>query len=731
MKTSPVSRRSFLKVSALAGGGLLLSGFWSSKVKGAGLAGVATEGPWFFAQFDTDGSLLLKLSKMEMGQSSPTGVAMLFAEEVGFDWDRVRISQIAFSDGTKAFYESPLGGGTGGSSAVSTLWEPMRKAGAAAREMLIQAAADGWKAPVSDCVADAGWVRHLPSGRAVSYYQLAEAGGRLPVPENPTLKAPKDFKLIGKAKPNAHNREYAKGEAKYGIDVALPGMLFAAIERNPVLGATLVSFDRSEAMKVPGVVGVYDFQGRDPDDTLFRGYRGGVAVVADSTWAAFRGKAALNVNWDEGENGSASIGTLRDRCEKGTFIASEVKNDFGDVDAAFEVNKRRLRAVYETQFQPHASMEPLNTTARWEGDRVEIWTSAQNTSSVAEGVAEAMGLPVGNVRINNLVAGGSFGRRVWLDYVIEAVLLAKRAGWPVKVTWTREDDMRGDYFHPYKRSNWEACLDGDGFIDGVRSDYGVVGSTGFWWVLHWAYLPYGIRNVKVVANLLEEPIQTGAWRSVTEHLQAFPEESFIDEMAFFAGEDAYAFRLKHARRAVAEFEGDDYWRAMTERALRVLESVSGFTDWGSTLPPGRGRGIAMSKFGSTVVCQVAEVEVSGDDFRVVKIDAIVAPGVVVNPQLAENQIEGAIVWGISALKHGKLTFENGRMREGNFDDYPILRMNEVPKMSVHFLEDDGPMGGIGEPGVPAVAPAVCNAIFAACGKRVRSIPVKREELVNA
>ncbi|EDY81849.1 Aldehyde oxidase and xanthine dehydrogenase, molybdopterin binding domain protein [Verrucomicrobiia bacterium DG1235] len=723
MKSSGVSRRSFLKASSLAGGGLLLSGFWLTKANGVVAGSIAADSPWFFAQFDVDGSLLLKLGKMEMGQSSPTGVAMLFAEEVGFDWGRVRVSQIEFSEGTKAYYESPMGGVTGGSSVLSTMWEPMRKSGAAAREMLIQAAADTWQVKVGSCVAEGGRVKHLASGREKPFYELAEAAARLPVPEAPALKAAKDFKIIGKAKPNAHNQAYAKGEANYGMNVSLPGMLYAAIERGPVLGAKLLSFDGSEAMRVSGVASVIDIQGRDPDEVLFRGYPSGVAVLANSTWAAFQGKAALKVNWDDGENGEASIETLRDRFEAGTFIASEVKNDFGDVDVAFAAGEKSLEAVYETQFQAHASMEPLNTTARWKGDRVEIWTSAQNSNNMAEAVAEVMGIPLEKVRINNLIAGGSFGRRVWLDFVIEAVLLAKQAGRPVKTVWTREDDMRNDYYHPYKRSNWEACLDADGFISGLKSDYGVVGSPRFWWVLHWAYLPYGIRNVKVMSNLLEEPVQTGAWRSVTEHLQAFPEESFIDEMAYLAGEDPYGFRLKHSRRAVAEFEGDDYWRAMTERALRVLESVSKFTDWGSELPSGRGRGIAMSKFGSTVVCQVAEVEVSGDDFRVLKVDAIVAPGIVVNPQLAENQIEGAIVWGISALKYGKLTFEKGRILEGNYDEYPILRMNEVPKLSVHFLEDDGPMGGIGEPGVPAVAPAVCNAIYAASGKRVRSLPV--------
>lgn len=718
-----MERRAFLKLSGVAGGGLLVAALLPrSFANGTGKEVVADQ-PWFFAEFTSEGKLHLRLAKQEMGQGAPSGLAMLFAEELGIDWEAVTVTQLTYSGETESYYASAFGGTTGGSSTVHTLWEPMRKAGASVREMLIRVGARRMKATVSDCEAIGGKVRNRRTGEELAFRELFTAALREEVPENPTLRDPKDFRIIGKSKPNAMNELLSSGKAEYTSNVQLPGMVYGAVVHCPVLGGKLVSYDATESLAVPGVIGVYELEGFASKGVLFRGSRSGVAVVAESTWAAFQGKAKLKVVWDDGENGSENLDTLRKRYEERDFLTSDVKNNFGDVEAAFAASDRVFEASYETGFQAHASMEPLGSVARIDGDRIEVWTSTQGAKSAAEGVAAAMGVSAEKVTLHSLVAGGSFGRRIWLDFVLESVQLAKLTGRPVKVQWSREDDMGNDYYHPYKISRWRACLDEEGYISGLECDYGVLGSLDFWWVLHWAYLPYGIENNKVTSNLMRESIHTGAWRSVTEHLQAFPEETFIDELAVFAGEDPLAFRIKHTRRAVERFQGDDYWRAMTERALSVFEAVSKIYDANEGLPEGVGKGVAISKFGSTIVAQVATVRVSGDDYRVLKVEAVVAAGRVVNPQLAENQIEGGIVFGISAAKYGKLSFENGRIVEGNFDGYPVLRMSEMPEVAVHFLEDDGPMGGMGEPGVPAIGPAIGNAIYAASGKRHRTLPL--------
>ncbi len=723
MKIERISRRSFLKIGTALGGGLLVKAYWVPSLDAAEKdAEIASDSPWFFAHFESDGSVLLELGKQEMGQSAQIGLAMLFAEEACLDWSRVRVSQVSGDKRTHAFYDSAFGQGTGGSATVSSLWDPMRKAGACVRAMLRQAAAQLWDVTVEDCAAKDGYIAHAESRRRLAYHELAAEAARLPVPTEPKLKDKSEYELIGRPVDNRHNDAIVTGQANYSSNVRLPAMAYAAVARCPVLGAKLVSIDDRAALEVPGVLGVHVIEGQPAGEDLFYDYRGGVAVVADSTWAAFEGKKALRLVWDEGQNGVANYALLRDRFARREVVRSEIKNDFGDTEAAFRDAAKTLDAVYETGFQAHAPMEPLGSVARVMDGQAEVWASTQSVPIIRSVVARALRLDVANVTVHSPMAGGSFGRRIWADFAVESAILAAKIGRPVKVTWSREDDFQSDYFHPYKISEWQGCLDAEGYISGIRLEYGVLGANSFWWILHWAYLPYGIQNVRTRAHLLEEPIPTGAWRSVTEHLQAFPEESFIDELAHLAGEDPYRFRLKHARRAVATFEGEDYWRQMTERALRVLESVSKISDWDQPLPQGAGRGIALSKFGSTVVCQIAEVEVKEEAYRVSKVVAIVAAGRIVNPQLAENQIEGAIIWALSAFKYGKLTFERGRIVEDNFDTYPIARIGETPELEVHFLEDDGPMGGIGEPGVPALAPAVGNAIFAACGKRVRSMP---------
>lgn len=723
-----MNRRSFLKVAGLAGGGLALRGFFVSSASAEEVEIDPANSPWFFAELRSDGSIHLELGKHEMGQSAPSGLAMLFAEELGAKWSSVSVSQKSLNARSMPFYKTPQGGTTGGSSSVHTLWGPMRTAGASVREMLIQAASKRWSVPVGELIASEGKVTHSKSGQAIAFHELATSAVTLPVPAEPKLRDPKEFKIIGHPKPNARNSQLSSGMAEYGINKTLPGMKYAAIIRCPVWGGSLKAFRAEAALAMPGVEDVFSIDGVAKIEDPFYAHKPGVVVVADSTWSAFKARDFVEVDWDLGENGRANMDTIAARVEKEEYVKSEVRSDYGDPVATFASAEKTLEVVYESNFQAHMALEPLNATAVVDGDKVEVWTSTQNPMGGSTAIAGALGIAEEGITIHSCPAGGSFGRRANIDFIVEAALVARGAKHPVKVTWSREDDTQHDFFHPYERSVWKGSLDENGEMNSIQNTYAVTGSPHFWWLLHPGFLPYGLKDQKVVGNMLDYPVAVGAWRSVVEHLGAFSEEGFIDEMAHLAGQDPYLFRLEHARRAVVSHGEDDYWGSILSRTVRLLEAVGETLDWNGVLPANKGRGIAVAKFGSTVVVEVAEVEVSAGDFKVTKVDAFVGAGLVVNPQLAENQIEGAILWGISAIKYGKLTFENGQIQERNFDEMELVRMNEVPEMSIHFLEDDGPMGGMGEPGVPALAPAVLNAIFAASGKRLRSLPANREEL---
>ncbi|MDQ8204489.1 molybdopterin cofactor-binding domain-containing protein [Pelagicoccus sp. SDUM812003] len=717
-----VSRRHFLKLGAAAGGGLLVKAYWTPVSFANEATIINSNSPWFWAEFLADGSVSLKLSKQEMGQGVHTGLAMLFAEEACLDWSKVSASQANWDRGSRAYYESPFGVVTGGSSTIHTLWEPMRLAGAQVRDCFVRAAARKWKVDPQSCTAKNGYVLNQSSGESLSYHELSHKAKTFAPSESPELKPRERYELIGKSVSSRHNRAFVTGSANYASNVRLPGMLHAVVNRRPLLGSKLVSFDARETLNVPGVVDVVEISGDEESEGFVFGLAGGVAVLAESTWSAMQGARVLKVEWDMGENANASYDSVRSANERRDFIKSEVKNDFGDIETAFSTAVETVESSYENLLQAHGQMEPLTSTASFKNGNLEIWSSCQDMRGSVQYVARLLAIEEDAVTLHSALAGGSFGRLAWADYVGESALLSKMVGKPVKVTWTREDDMRCDYYHPQKISKWKGCLDSEGFVSGIWSEYGILGTPSYWWLLHWAYLPYGIDNVKVESNLIKQPIRTGAWRSVVEHMQAFPEESFIDELSYVAGEDPYRFRLKHVRRAVERFEGDDYWRQMGQRAKLVLESVPDFYDWDAPLGLGKGRGIAMSKFGSTIVCQIAEVDLGERDFTVERIVAIVAPGKVLNPQLAENQIEGGILWALSACKHGRLSFEHGKVKEDNYDAYPVLRFSETPELQVHFLEDEGPLGGMGELGVPATAPAVANAIYAISCKRLRSLP---------
>ena len=691
-----LSRRDFIRVSAGAGAGLWL-GFHLG-ARQAWAATPATFAPNAFLSVDASGEVAIWVVRSEMGQGVHTSMPMLVAEELECDWKAVRIEQAP---------TDPRFGqmSTGGSRSVRASWIPLRKAGAAAREMLVLAAAVRWGVEPRSCHAEAGKVVHDGSGRTLAYGALAAAAARLPVPKDPPLKDPRDFRLVGKPIPRLDTPSKVDGRAVFGIDVRLPGMLFATVARPPVVGGKVAGFEDAGARRVPGVRKVVQVPS-------------GVAVVATSTWAAIRGREALQVRFDDGPNGSLdSVGVerlLSDPAAKPRVVRAD-----GDLEAALGAAQTKLQAVYQAPFLAHATMEPMNCTARVTRKGAELWAPTQAPTWAQGAVAKALGLPEAAVAVRTTLLGGGFGRRAIPDFAVEAAEVARAAGAPVQVVWTREDDMRHDLYRPASRHELRAGLDGAGKLlawhHRVRAPSIAVqlfgGREGRPDVVEGAAdVPYGAGAVLVDCVTPEVGLRVGWWRSVYASQNAFAEECFVDECAAAAGKDPVAFRkellAKHPRQ-----EG-------------VVELAAQKAGWGSPLPAGRGRGIACyASFGSWVA-EVAEVSVQGKELRVHQVVAAVDCGRVVNPDTVRAQVESAVVYGLSAALRGEITLERGRVKQGNFDDYEPLRLHEMPAVEVHLVPSSEDPGGIGEPGLPPIAPAVANAVFAATGQRLRRMPLR-------
>jgi isoquinoline 1-oxidoreductase beta subunit len=704
------SRRDFLKTAALAGGGLVIG--FTLPMAGRKALAAGDFSPNAFLRVDSAGGVTVVCGLSEMGQGVLTAIPMLVAEELDADWTRVRVEQAP----ADTAYVNPIFGmqGTGGSTSIRGHWDPMRKAGAAAREMLISAAAATWGVKPVDCRTEPGAVIG-PGGKRLGYGELADKAATLPVPTEPKLKDPKAFRILGTPTRRLDSPPKVNGSGAFGMDVRLPGLLTAVMARPPVPGAKLKSLDDSKARAVPGVRDVI----RIPQ---------GVAVLADGYWAAQRGRDELVLDWDKGEFASVSTASVSKRLRDALDREGAVARADGDVTAAAA---RSIEATYEAPYLAHACMEPMNCTAWVKADGAEIWAGTQGPGPHQGAVAGLTGLPLENVKVNTLYLGGGFGRRFAGDFIVGATLLSKATGKPVKLVYSREDDMRAMYFRPASVTRFKAGLDAAGkpvsfsakvasqaltiaagfateLKDGVDDD-AVDGIRQFF---------YDVPNVKVEFMREEPGYQTWFWRSVGNSQNYFFLESFIDEMAAAAGKDPYEFR-----RALL---------AGNPRHKAVLELAAEKAGWGKPLPAGVHRGIALAHSFESLVAEVAEVSV-GDD-GVVKVHRVVAAadcGQIVNPQIVRRQVESAIVYGLSAALYGRIDFKDGEVVQGNFDDYPILRMNEMPKVEVHIVTSMEKPTGIGEPGLPPAAPAVCNAIFAATGKRIRQLPIDTGMLKKA
>ena len=706
------SRRGFLKSGA---GAALTIGFalpatgWSARLEAATPAVFA---PNAWLRLTGDGIVTVLCGSAEMGQGVLTAIPMLLAEELDANWKRVRVQQAPVDQA----YNNPMFGmqATGGSTTVRAHWEPLRKAGAAAREMLLTAAAAQWKVPAAECRTEAGQVIHK-SGKQLAYGALVPAAMKLAVPAEPTLKDAKDFRILGKRTRRLDTPAKLDGSAKYGIDAQLPGLLVAVMARAPQPGAKPAKVDDSKAKAVKGVQQIITIPH-------------GVAVLAEGYWAAKKGRDALAIEWDLGTAKDLSTAKVSDMLATGASQADAIALDAGNVKDAAANSASTLDATYEAPYLAHACMEPMNCTAWVRGDTVEIWAGTQSQGPNQGILSQVASVTPAKVKINTMLLGGGFGRRFAPDFTIDATLLSKISGKPVKLIYSREDDMAAGFYRPASVAKFEAALDAKGQPTMLKCGVGspsIMAASGFMKIPEngvdsfamegIADHPYDIANQRLAYGRSEPGPQVWFWRSVGHSQNIFFIESFIDELAAAAKADPFEYR-----------------RALLTKQPRyrgVLELAAQKAGWGSALPKGVFRGIAVAQSFGSYVAEVAEVSIGADGTpRVHRVVAAVDCGMTVNPQTIERQIEGAIVYGLSAALYGRIGFKDGRVEQGNFNDYPVLRMNEMPKVEVHIVQSSEKPGGIGEPGTPPIAPAVANAIFAATGKRLRHLPFDTAQL---
>ncbi len=650
-----------------------------------------------YVRIDPNNMVTVVIPRPDMGQGPRTSLAMHVAEELEADWGQIRVEQ--------ATADSRYGNQTsGGSTSTRNFWTPMRQAGAAARLMLIAAAARRWGVDPASCRAELNTIIHEPTGRRLTYGELAAAAARETVPSNPPLKSPSEFKLIGKPTRRLDARQMVRGEAVYGLDFRIPDLKVVAIARPVPFGGRAASFDDLAARQVPGVRDVFRFGS-------------GVAVVADHAWAALSGREKLRISWDRGPNADVDDEEVWRRLRAAI-------GPLPDLPAAAV---RSVEAEYQLPYLAHATMEPMTCTARVVGDRCEIWTPTQAPGSVQSAVASSLRIPAGNVTVHVLFTGGGFGRRLATDYATEAAQLARQVGSPVQVIWSRDDDMRHDFYRPASVHRCRGGLDADGnpvaWFERVAMatqgrglaqllDRRAVEDPG----LFQTRPPYGIPNTSVEATNVGLPLPTGAWRSVENTQYVFANESFIDELAFAAGEDPYRFRRALIRDG---------------RLRQVLDLAAEKAGWDDPLPPDVGRGIACTNCFGSWVADVAEVEVSSrGQVRVRRVVCAVDCGICVNPLGVEAQMQGAIADGVATALKARITVEQGGVREASFADYRWLTIAEMPAVEVYIVPSTQSPGGIGEPGFPAVSPAITNAIFALTGRRIRRLPVDPAQLAG-
>jgi isoquinoline 1-oxidoreductase subunit beta len=716
-----MKRREFLKAGAALGGGLLISLYVPEFVPASRAADYAAKPVALnaFVRISADESVTVISNHSEMGQGIYTSLPMLLNEELEADWAQIRVQ----SSPVEAVYNHTVFGimMTGGSTTTNSEYDRFRKMGAMARMMLIAAAAQAWSVDPQTCHAEKGYVIHAASGRRASYGSLADAASRIEPPKDIPLKDPKDFTLVGKPMHRLDTPSKTNGTAQFGLDVYIPGMLTAVVARAPVFGGKVVSFNADKAKAIPGVVNVVQVPS-------------GIAVIAKGFWPAKLGREQLEITWDDGPGAAVSTVAMREQFAALSKTPGAVAKKVGDPAAALVGAAKTITAEYEVPYLAHCMMEPLNTVVDLHEDRCEIWTGTQFQTGDRAAAANVAGLKPEQVTLHTTLLGGGFGRRAnpASDFVTEATEVAKAAKVPVKVVWTREDDLRGGWYRPMWYDHFSAGLDASGnpvawthtivgqsIMDGTFfAKFAIKDGVDSTSVEGASDILYGIPNLQVDLHSPKNEVPVQWWRSVGHSHTGFSVEAFLDEVAHAGGKDPYQLR-----RTLL---------AAQPRMLAVLDLAAQKANWGTPLPAGRARGIATHFSFDSYVAQVAEVSVDKDGtVHVHRVVAAVDCGRTVNPDTVKGQIEGGIIFGLTATLKTEITLDKGRVQQRNFHDYPMLRMFESPAVEVYIVPSTEHPTGVGEPGVPPVAPAVANAIFAATGKRVRRLPIKPEDLRSA
>ena len=701
---SPLSRREFVAAGVAAGAGLVI-GFYLPHGNSSG----STFAPNAYLKITPDGKITIVVARSEMGQGVRTSLPMILAEELEADWKQITIEQA----GASTLYGDQT---TGGSASVRTTWDPMRKAGAAAREMLISAAALEWGVARSACKAENSTVVHAPSNRRLTYGQLAGKASAQPIPTDVPLKQAKDYQIVGKAVPRLDTPSKVDGTATFGIDFRVPGMKYAVLARCPVIGGKVASFDDKESKKISGV----GYVGKISDSA--------VAVVADSVWSAMEGRRVLNVQWDDGPNKDLNSSAIFESLKKSASNKAVTLYATGDTS---KVSGRRIEAEYQLPLMAHAAMEPGNCTAHFRGSNCELWAPTQVPQDVRDSVAQAIGLDPDQVKVNVTLMGGGFGRRLEHDYGVEAALVSKAANVPVKVLWTREDDMRNSTYRPASYHKLSAVLDGQGWpvafthrivAPSISGQKGLPTPNGVDPDLpDEAALIYSFPAATVEYVMTETPVPLGWMRSVYALQAGFASESFIDELAVAAKKDPLEYRLHLLSKDEDIKYFDTVWH--TARMRGVLQLAAEKAGWGKPLPAGHYQGIACFGCFSTYMAEVVEITMENDQPRVHRVVAAMDCGQVVNPNILEQQIKGGVTYALTNALRAQITIDKGRVVQGNFDDYAPIRMSEAPVIEAYSVPSTEAPTGAGEPPVPPLAPALCNAIFAATRKRIRALPI--------
>jgi isoquinoline 1-oxidoreductase beta subunit len=714
MPQMKLSRREFLKISGAVGGSLLIGiqlGGCKQDTPPTESATPSTPAsfdfqPNIWITISPDNSVTIRVASSEMGQGVMTALPMLIAEELDADWDKIKAE---FAPVNPAF-ANPIFGRqqTGGSTAVRGYWNLLREAGAVGREVLITAAAQTWGVPAQDCHAENGSVIHEQSDRRLRYGELANAAAKLPIPDAVFLKEPEEFKLLGKPQPRLDGPAKVDGSAVFGTDVQLPGLLTAMVVRCPVYGGKVSRIDDAQARKIDGIRQVMTIST-------------GVAVVADHFWAAKLGRDALNIEWDYGPAADLNSTTITQRFAE-VVDDGTIGRDDGNVNKAIGSANKSIDAVYEVPYLAHACMEPMNCTAHVREDGCDIWVPTQGQTRTHNTAMQLTGLPAEKVHVHTTFLGGGFGRRSEQDFVTDAIETSKAVGAPVKVMWTREDDMQHDYYRPATYNRLTATLDDNGMPNAwrhriaapsisARDAKGREDNGSDWSATEGAlHLPYAIPNIQVSYARVNTAVPVGYWRSVASSQNAFLTECFLDEVAATGGKDPYQLR-RELLRDQPRYRG-------------VLELAASKAGWDTPPPAGRFRGIAVAASFASFVAQVAEISIDRGRIRVHRVVCAIDCGMIVNPDTIAAQMESGIIYGLTAALKGEISIAEGRAQQSNFDDYPLLTLEECPEIEVHIMPSTAKPGGVGEPGTPPIAPAVANAVFAATGKPIRRLPIR-------